>query len=208
MHYSVSISKQELSNLPVEKFDGKIIVVSSAETAAKAIQNLKKAKTVGFDTETRPSFKKGLIYKVALVQLSDGEKTYLFRLSKMGLPDVMKEFLEDENVIKIGLSIKDDFLSLSRFSKISPRGFIDLQQYVKEFDIKDNSLSKIYGVVFGKRISKGQQLSNWEASTLSDNQKKYAALDAKACLDIYNALNTGKFNPAESPYYKLEDEEA
>lgn len=200
--YSVSITKEELASLPIERYDGKIVVVATEATAEKAIAELRAMGTIGFDTETKPSFKKGNINQVALIQLAGHDKCFLFRLSKMGFPDVVKDFLEDESVTKIGLSIKDDFLSLSRYRNFEPKGFVDLQQYVKEFKIKDNSLSKINALIFGKRISKGQQLSNWEASKLSDAQKHYAALDAKACLEIYTELQKGEFIPELSPYYR------
>ena len=205
--YSVFITKEELNSLPTEKFDGKAIVVSSETTVMKAIEDLKKAPIVGFDTETKPNFKKGKMNKVALMQLSTGNKCYLIRLSKIGFLDCLKDYLEDENYRKVGLSIKDDFLNLSKLGTFNPKGFIDLQDYVPKFKIKDSSLTKIHGIIFGKRISKSQQLSNWEASTLNDKQKRYAALDAVACVNIYNHLHSGAFKPEESPYYRKEDEE-
>lgn len=206
-NYAVSITKEELATLPLERYEGKIIVVASEESAAEAVAELEKAGIVGFDTETKPSFKKGTVNNVALIQLSSLDKCFLFRTCKMGMPEVVKNFIENESISKIGLSVKDDFLNLGRFGKIEPKGFIDLQQYAKNFKIKDNSLSKIYAVVFGKRISKGQQLSNWEASELTEGQKQYAALDARACLDIYNKLSSGNFKPEESPYFRHEEEE-
>lgn len=206
-NFVVTISKEQLNTLPVERFGGKIIVVSSDETADKAVHYLRNAGEIGFDTETKPSFRKGIINDVALLQLSTLDRCYLVRLSKIGhIPKSVKKLLEDENVLKIGLSIKDDFLNLGRTDRIEPKGFIDLQDYVKDFKIKDNSLTKIYSLNFGKRIAKSQQLSNWEASSLSEAQKNYAALDAAACLAIYSNLRDGNFIPEDSPYY-CEDEE-
>lgn len=204
--YSVFITKEEINALPTERFNGKIIVVSSESTAQKAIEELRKAPVVGFDTETKPNFKKGKMNNVALMQLSTADKCFLIRLSKIGFPQCVKEYLEDTNSLKIGLSIKDDFLNLSKLRAFKPGGFVDLQDYAKQFKIKDSALTKIHAILFDKRISKGQQLSNWEASTLNDKQKQYAALDAVACVNIYNHLNGGLFKPEESKYYRYEEE--
>lgn len=205
--FTTYITKEELNSLPVQTYTGKIVVVSSPETAAKAIDELKRAPFVGFDTETKPNFKKGISNKVALLQLSTDTKCFLIRLSKIGITDEIKQYLEDENHLKIGLSIKDDFLNLAKLRPLSPKGFIDLQELVKEYEIKDISLTKINAIVFGKRISKGQQLSNWEAPSLSEKQKKYAALDAAACVHLYNELKSGNFNPKESRFYRELEEE-
>lgn len=203
----ISIAKDILATLPVENYQGKIVVVSSEQSVQKALASLRKADVIGFDTETKPNFKKGKLNNVALIQLATEQKCYLFRICKSGLLKELVKFLEDKNVLKVGLSIHDDFLGLSRISPVHPEGFIDLQQYVKDFNIVDNSLSRIYGILFGKRISKGQQLSNWEASKLTSAQKKYASMDALACIRIYKELSSGKFNPADSPYILKEDEE-
>lgn len=206
-NYNLTISKEQLGQLPIERYEGKIVVVSSEETTAQAMEELKEVGMIGFDTETKPSFKKGTVNNVALIQLATPEKCYLIRLSKMGtLPESLKNFLEDENVVKIGLSIKDDFHNLNKICQIEPKGFIDLQEYAKEFRIKDSALTKIHAIVFGRRISKNQQLSNWEASSLTEGQKHYAALDAAACLNIYNELKSGRFIPQDSIYF-CEDEE-
>lgn len=205
-HCSVYITKDELNALPAENFEGSIEVVSSETSAEKAIEDLRVAHVVGFDTETKPNFKKGKTNNVALMQLSTDTKCYLFRLSKTGMLQCIKDFLEDDSTFKVGLSIKDDFLNLSKLCDIKPAGFLDLQDYAKEFKIKDSSLTKIHGILFGKRISKSQQLSNWEAPALSEKQKKYAALDAVACVKIYNHLNGGSFIPSESIYYRNEED--
>ena len=152
---------------------------------------------VGFDTETRPAFKKGQKHKVALMQISTVDRCYLFRLNKIGMSEELKAFLENPDVLKIGLSVHDDFTVLRRSSELDPKGFVDLQDMVKNFEITDISLQKIYAIIFGERISKSQRLTNWEADSLSEAQQAYAALDAWACLKIYNYLNAGKFVPAQ-----------
>ncbi|MCD7938467.1 MAG: 3'-5' exonuclease domain-containing protein 2 [Tannerellaceae bacterium] len=183
-----SITKDEIAKLTTEEFPGRIIVVDNPETAEKAIQYLSLFPVIGFDTETRPSFKKGLRYKVALMQLSTDEACFLFRLNRIGLPSCLKKFLISKEHIKIGLSLRDDFAAIRKRADIPLENFVDLQQIVGAYGIEDFSLQKIYAILFNKRIAKGQQLSNWEADVLTDAQKKYAALDAWACLKIYNRL--------------------
>jgi ribonuclease D len=187
--YSHSISKDEIALLPVEEYKGRIIVIDQKIDAIQAITYLSSRPKVGFDTETRPSFKKGQNYKIALIQLATEEACFLFRLNKTGIPKVWEEFLADEAILKIGLSLKDDFGAIKKRTNIEPANFLDLQSYVGQFGIEDVSLQKIYAILFRKKISKGQRLTNWEANTLTEMQKKYAALDAWACLVIYNQLN-------------------
>lgn len=206
--WKTSITKGELANLPAETFTGKITVINDEESAEAAARVLGASGLLGFDTETKPSFKRGERHLVALLQLSTAEESFLFRLNNIGLPKSIAEILEDENITKIGLSIHDDFLSLKKRFDIEPKGFVDLQQFVKDFNIADNSLSRIYGILFGKRISKGQRLTNWEASKLTQNQQEYAALDALACLNIYNHLQTTGFDYKKSQYYREFDEPA
>lgn len=205
--YFLSISKQQLALLPAAKFEGRIVIVENARQAAEAIEYLRGADLIGFDTETRPSFKKGSLNEVALVQLSTRDTCFLFRLCRIGLPDELKKILEDSEITKIGLSVHDDFHNLHRLSDFEPAGFIDLQSFVKNYRIADNSLSRIYAIVFGQRISKGQRLSNWEAEHLSSAQQAYASLDALACIRIYENLLSGSFDPESSPYKQLPDEE-
>ena len=197
--YVVSIGKEAIAAMPVKTYPAGIRVIDTPEQAQEAITDLSHEKIVGFDTETRPSFRKGHLHKVALMQISTAECCYLFRLNKIGI-DTVRPFLENPEVLKIGLSVHDDFNALRRSGNLEPGGFIDLQQVVKKFDISDISLQKIYAIIFGERISKSQRLSNWEADRLSDAQQAYAALDAWACLHIYNYLKQGEFDPVASPY--------
>lgn len=199
----VTIGKDRLSTLPTAEFEGKLVVIDNESKLEDAINFLKKAKIIGFDTETRPSFKKGLCYNVALIQLATPECCYLFRTNLIGYPKELIEILENPDILKVGLSIHDDFHSLRKVTELEPQGFIDLQSFVKEFKISDNSLSRVYGILFDKRISKGQRLTNWEASELSEAQQVYAALDASACIQIYEYLKAGKFDPKTSKYLTL-----
>ena len=183
-----TIGKEELSGLKVEEFRGRVFVADTILKAEEAVDCLSSFRELGFDTETRPSYKKGCLFKVALIQLSTGDTCFLFRLNKIGFPDCLVRLLSDPGICKIGLSLRDDFLSMSRRKKFSPQGFLDLQTIVQQYGIKDQSLQKVYAILFEKRISKGQRLTNWEAEILTEAQMKYAALDAWACLKVYEKL--------------------
>lgn len=196
----VSIPKDKIGNLPLAQLRGEISVIDKEELVEDAIAVLREHDFIGFDTETKPSFKKGQINHVALVQLSTPSHSFLFRTNLIGLHPALIEILEDENITKVGLSIHDDFHNLNKIQPIEPKSFIDLQSFVKGFKIADNSLSRLYAILFDERISKGQRLTNWEAESLTPAQQVYAALDAQACLSIYNYLISGKFNPSESKY--------
>lgn len=188
-HALQTITKEEISTLPVEEFAGRIIVIQTKAEADKAVEYLMKYDLVGFDTETRPSFKKGQYYKVSLIQISTDDTCFLFRLNYIGFPESLKQFMSSPEVTKIGLSLRDDFGALRKRSSVEPVNFIDLQSIVGSYGIDAASLQKIYAILFKKKISKGQRLSNWEADVLTEPQKKYAALDAWACLTIYKHLN-------------------
>ena len=184
----MTISKEQVAGLPLETFKGDIVVVDHIEKIEKACNYLSSHSALGFDTETKPAFKRGQIHKVALVQLSTEEVCCLFRLNKIGYPDALERILSDPGIKKIGLSLRDDFAAIRKRSGQKPENFIDLQGFVDQFGIEDNSLQKIYAILFGKKISKNQRVSNWEAETLTPAQQSYAAIDAWACLRIYNHL--------------------
>ena len=203
---TVHISKEQIAELEKVTFPGNIHVVDSMAKVKSAVTFLNKCDRLGFDTETRPSFKRGVTYKVALMQISTLTDCFLFRLNIVGMPDILKEFLENENITKIGISLKDDFVVLGKVTDANPHGFIDLQHLVPEYGIGDAGLQKIYAIIFGERISKNQRLTNWEAGELSLGQQVYAAIDAWACLKIYNHLEANGFIPTESKYYCDEDE--
>ncbi|MBR1881442.1 MAG: 3'-5' exonuclease domain-containing protein 2 [Muribaculaceae bacterium] len=200
--YQVNIDKAILSTLPPVEYDGDIYVIDTIGQVNAAVAHLRKQAVVGFDTETRPSFQRGGMRQVALLQLATPHEAFLFRLNRLGgIPRKVKDYLEDENHLKAGLSIHDDFAQLNRLEPVKSGGFVELQQVAREHLIADLSLQKIYAILFGKRISKGQRLTNWEAETLSPAQQRYAAIDAWACIHIYNRLTGGEFSPKTSPYY-------
>lgn len=196
----LGISKEAIAEMPQAMFDGRIIVINSPLDCRKAIKYLLNQPIIGFDTETRPSFHKGNPHKVALLQLSTADECFLIRLNRTGLTPEIKELMECESVLKVGLSIKDDLNSLSALQELNPANVLELQTYVKAYDIADNSLQKVYAIIFNQRISKGQRLTNWEADVLTDAQQGYAALDAYACYRIYTHLRSGGFDPEASPF--------
>ena len=188
--YKSKITKEEVNQMPVVVFDGKITLVDDLSKILPAIQELRKSEIVGIDTETKPSFTRGQHHKVSLVQISTYDHCFLFRLNRLGLPDFLEEFLQND-VLKVGLSLKDDFAMLRKRNTKDPRSgnWVELQDYVPRFGIEEKSLQKIYALLFGKKISKSQRLSNWEAEVLTEAQQLYAATDAWACVEIYNHLD-------------------
>lgn len=192
-----TIDKEVLKDLPKAAFSGQIHVVQTPWEAEKAVTYLKSCPLLGIDSETRPSFTKGQAHKVALLQISSEEHCFLFRLNLTGLTLPIITLLENPNVTKVGLSLRDDFMMLHKRAPFEQHACIELQEYVRTFGIQDKSLQKIYAILFGEKISKSQRLSNWEAETLTEPQKLYAATDAWACLNIYNKLQelkrTGDF---------------
>lgn len=192
MEYKAEISKEELQEFPISKFEGDVVIVNSVEDVSAAVEELKKCDIVGFDTETRPSFKKGRKNKVALLQLSTLDKAYLFRVNSIGIPDQLKSFLSDNKVIKTGVAISDDIKALKERGNFEPGGFVELQDMVKEYGIISMGLKKLTALILGFTISKRQQVTNWENEQLSDAQLIYAATDAWVCNLIYRQLLNGE----------------
>jgi len=187
-----NITKEEIQDLPLKYFEGDIFIVDTPEKIETSISFLKSQPILGFDTETKPSFKKGKTNRndVALLQLTTVEKAFLFRINKTGLPDNITEILSDRNILKIGVAIKDDILKLQKLNIFIPGNFLDLRNYVKKFGIDNFGIKRLAAIVLGVRISKSQQLSNWENEELTAAQQRYAATDAWACHEIYRVLNT------------------
>ncbi|MCM1110147.1 MAG: dethiobiotin synthase [Clostridium sp.] len=193
---TLTISKAEMAGMTPVTFDGDVCLIDTPEKADQALDTLEQCRIVGFDTETRPTFRKGDLHPVALMQIATENCSFLFRLNRIGMLPRVKRFLENPDILKIGLSLKDDFNSLRRLAPLSPGGFVELQRLANDYDIRDGSLQKIYAIIFGQRISKGQRLTNWEADALTPAQCQYASIDAWACLRIYNHLTAGLFEPA------------
>ena len=180
--------KSRIALLPRVIYEGRIHVILSRAQAEKAVSYLLTQPILGLDTETRPSFSRGSTHKVALLQVATREACFLFRLNIIGLTPAIQRLLEDTTVPKIGLSWHDDLCSLRKLGQFTPGLFIDIQHHVREIGIEDLSLQKLYANLFGQFISKNQQLTNWERDVLTDKQKQYAAIDAWACIQLYEEL--------------------
>lgn len=186
--YKENISTEEIKELDLSWFEGDIYLIDSMEKFRDVLPRLSRSKMLGFDTETKPSFKKGRKNKVSLIQLADDKIAYLFRVNKIGIPAELAAILSDPAVIKCGVAIHDDIKLLSGIRKFNPSGFIDLQPFVKKYGIDSSGLKKLAAIVLGFRISKRQQVTDWEAVILSEAQMIYAATDAWVCYQIYNKL--------------------
>lgn len=181
--------KARINDLPRVIFPGRIITIRSVAEAEKAVSYLMSQPILGMDTETRPCFRKGQgMNPVALLQVSTLDTCFLFRLNEIGLPECLRNLLGPNDIIKIGLSWHDDYRQLSRRVDYQQGDFVELQTLAQEMGITDKALQKLYANIFGQKISKNQQLSNWEADNLSEAQKQYAATDAWACIMLYQEM--------------------
>jgi len=186
--YKENITAEEIKELDLAWFEGEIVLVDNIRIFHEVFPRLLKSKVLGFDTETKPSFKKGNKNKVALIQLASNDLACLIRINKIGLPDELVSLLSNPSVIKTGVAIHDDIKLLTSIKKFTPQGFIDLQTFVKDYGIESSGLKKLTAIVLGFRISKRQQVTDWEAAELSEAQQIYAATDAWVCKKIYNKL--------------------
>jgi len=182
------ISNELTAQLPAIEFRGQIRIIEHERDIAEACRYLETQPLVGFDTETRPSFRPGVVYRVSLLQLSSPERCYLFRLNKIPLAKPILRLLENRDLLKIGADVAGDLRSLRRIRHFRDAGFVDLQQIAPEWGIEEKSLRKLSAIVLGQRVSKAQRLSNWEAATLTAKQMLYAATDAWVCTRIYERL--------------------
>ena len=189
--YRSVISQEEIDGLPAADFNGRIVIVDrTGRSMSDAVRYLKKQKVLGFDTETKPLSQPGeKRHDVALLQLSGGDRAYLFRTCKTGLDSRVAGLLSDDNIIKVGAAVKDDINGLRRLRWFNPKSFVDLQTVVRGYGIENVSVKKMAAIVLGVRVSKTQRLTNWEASSLTEAQAKYAAIDAWVCREMYLSLN-------------------
>jgi ribonuclease D len=189
--YKENITVEELAEHELSWFKGEIVVVDNLKTFYDVFPRLLGTDLLGFDTETRPTFKKGKKNSVSLIQLSTADLACLFRINKTGIPDELVNLLSDSKVIKAGVAVHDDIRFLSSVRKFTPGGFLDLQTFVKDFGIQSSGLKKLAAIVLGFRISKRQQVTDWEAEQLTEAQEIYAATDAWVCHQIYRKLLNG-----------------
>jgi ribonuclease D len=186
--YFKAVEDEYIKSLPVKSFPGTICLVDNPSVFEKARYILSRETILGFDTETKPSFKKGRTHSVALIQIATDDHAFLFKLNKISLPPFIVSILEDKSIIKVGVALRDDLAAINKIKSFNPGGFVDLQQFVKQFGIEDNGLKKLVANVLGFRISKKFQTSNWEQDPLDTEQLNYAATDAWVCRRIYEDL--------------------
>ncbi len=185
----LEISNDELLDFEQKHYQGPVIVINTVQELEIHFENLSKEDKIGFDTETRPAFKKGQYYDVALIQIATSQCVYLIRVNKIGFHPLLRSLFEDEQILKIGIGILDDLRALNKMNEFKPASFVDLNDYCQELGYVSIGAKKLSALVLGFRISKKQQTSNWENNVLTDAQIRYAATDAWICLEIYNKLN-------------------
>ena len=188
-----------MEKLGFASFPGKIHVIDSVGAEFnRAIAYLRAQKVIGFDTETRPTFSQDQPrYGVALLQLSGPDKAFLFRINKMGMHRRLCNLMASDKIVKVGAAIHDDIRGLQRKHGFEPASFVDLQKIVWEWGIRDKSVKKMAAIILGFRVSKTQQLSNWEAEKLSESQCRYAATDAWVCREMFLKLMASEKTPLE-----------
>jgi ribonuclease D len=189
--YKENITPEEIAEHELSWFKGEIVLVDNFKTFNEVFPRLLGSDLLGFDTETKPSFKKGRKNEVSLIQLSTENLACLFRINKIGIPDKLAYLLSNPSVKKAGVAVHDDIKFLKVVKKFTPDGFIDLQTLVKDFGIQSAGLKKLTAIILGFRISKRQQVTDWEAEELSEAQQIYAATDAWVCFQIYRKLTNG-----------------
>ena len=187
-NFTDKLSNEETAQLPAIEFGGTIRIIEQERDIAAACKELAAEPVIGFDTETRPSFRPGVTFRVSLLQLSTPKVCYLFRLNKIPLAKPILQLFENRQLLKIGADVAGDLRSLRQIRHFRDAGFIDLQTIAPQWGIGEKSLRKLSAIVLGQRVSKAQRLSNWEAATLTDKQQLYAATDAWVCIRIYERL--------------------
>ncbi|MBZ4676042.1 MAG: 3-5 exonuclease [Anaerophaga sp.] len=186
------ITKDDIKELPLKQFEGTVNVIEDPKQITHVVEKLRNERIIGFDTETKPSFKKGVSHDVALLQLSTEEEAFLFRLNMTGFNGALTQLLSNPGIKKVGVGIRDDLRGLQHLNNFTPEGFIDIQELAPKYGIEVLSLKDLAGLLLGIRISKRQRLSNWEADSLSEGQILYAATDAWVALKIYNKIKKMK----------------
>lgn len=186
--FEKSITKKEINELPLFKYEGKVIIAATEQQIDKAIFEIEEYDLVGFDTETKPTFKKGQFNHVALVQIAVPDKVYLLRITQTGITTTLARFLSNGKITKIGIALDDDVIALKKRRRFVPAGFLDLNIIAPTLGIENIGARNLTALLLNNRISKNQQISNWENPTLTEPQIKYAATDAWICLEIYNKL--------------------
>ncbi|MEP2773420.1 MAG: 3'-5' exonuclease [Fulvivirga sp.] len=187
--FAETISREEINSLDLNTFSGKIRLITREDQLGEVFNKINQHDVVGFDTETKPTFRKGEVNEVAMIQIAIPEEVFIIRINYTGISNEIHHFLENEAILKVGVALRDDLKDLNRLRKFKPSGFLELNKMVKSIGIESNGLRKLTAIILGFRISKNAQVSNWEAEKLSQKQLQYAATDAWVCLEMYEVLN-------------------
>lgn len=179
------ISKAEINELPLIAWEGEIQILESADEMEAAASILANESHLGFDTETRPSFKKGDYYPPALIQLATEHCVYLFRISETETFDPLLPILESPDILKTGVAIKDDVKELRAMEDFTPNGFVEIADITVKLGYENRGLRALAGLLLQGRISKAAQVTNWARPKLDNKQVRYAATDAWISREIY-----------------------
>lgn len=188
MIFPADITKDQVNRLPLKEYRGKIQVVDNIMGLNKAVKMLDQYPYLGFDTETKPAFRKGVYHHVSLLQLAVKDMVFLVRLNKLGFPDILQELFFNRDRLKVGISIRDDLVELKKLADFNPDGIVELNEVAKDLGVVRQGARNLTATFLGFRISKSQQTSNWENERLSQKQQRYAATDAWVCFRIYDKL--------------------
>jgi ribonuclease D len=187
----LKITKEEIGELPLSQFEGEIFLIEDLDDVDEVVDFLGSQTVIGFDTETKPAFKKGVFNSVSLLQLATPAQAFIFRVNKIGFPDSIRNLLEKENIVKVGAAVHDDIKGLTKLTdSFYAKSFFDLNDELKKVGFQNVGVRNLCAMVLDIRISKSEQVSNWEADTLTQKQQRYAATDAWACLEIFNILKS------------------
>ena len=180
-----SISHEEMSALPIRRYEGPVHLVAGSQDLAPAMQDILQASVVGFDTETRPAFRPGESYLPSIAQFATASAVYLFAVQQQDLFDAMRTILSAEQVIKVGVSVSDDLRNLKKLFEFDERSVLDLGKIAKRHGMKQTGVRNLAGIFLGTRTPKGAKTTNWAARHLTPQQITYAATDAWACRELY-----------------------
>lgn len=183
------ISKEDLKNFDIVRYEEEITLVDDAKDLPEVITDLSKEEILGFDTESKPQFKKGQPNNIALLQFATASHVYLIRVCKTGFPPILTDFFNTYPGTFVGIGLDDDWREIKRAGvDVTPQNVVDLNVLAKTKGFLSIGAKKLCALLLGFTISKGQQISNWEALELSEAQISYAATDAWICRDIYFKL--------------------
>ena len=187
------VTPEEVNALPLTYYEGKIVLIQSADNVEEAVEEISNSPVVGFDTETKPTFVKGQFYHISLIQIAIPDKVFLFRINNSGFTQPLMDLFSDERILKVGVGLRDDIIGLQKIHHFEAAGFEEIHKYVIDLGVRNTGLRKLAAILMKVRISKGQQTSNWENPVLTKNQESYAATDAWICLEMYTLLEQKGF---------------